>query len=778
MSISSMHSSRFVRSSIHPKSGRASLRMCGRILAVFVCATALTACIGPVKPVPTQKSEEAPPPSTETAEVRQPAEPAPSEAPGIFPVPLPVAPQAEAPVSTEHGMPILETKPVHVTGQRESYNATHASTATKTETSIMETPMSIQVVPQAVLQDQQAIQVVDAVKNVSGVFPGFTFGGLAEEFVIRGFNTNFSNYRDGFRFPASRLSLANIERIEVVKGAAANLYGRIEPGGMINLVTKRPQAESMYSLMQQFGSFGQYRTTADATGALNADGTLLYRFNLEYLNTNSFRDYGFTRRAFVAPSLTWKLTPRTQFDVEMMYSNEDTREDYGIVAVGNRPAAIPRSRFLGESQTDKSNTGLYNPAATLTHAFDENWKVRARFNHLRRDVVDPQTAGSSLNELTGQLDRFFFRSNSRDNGFMGTVDLTGRFDTAGLKHNVLAGWDYYGLFTKVKAISTAANPIDIFNPQYNPTDLTGVPNNFFIDQRTQWNGLYVQDQITLFRNLHILWGGRYDWATQELGLAFGADQSLADATRASQKVANDRFNPRAGVVYQPWEWLSLYGNYAESLGSANTAFDAAGNILKPQVGKQYEAGFKTSWFQERITTNVAFYHLTKQNLPVPVPGQPFSVAVGEARSQGIEIDIAGRVSEGLSVITTYAYTDAEILKGDNQGNRLWNVPEHAGSVWLKYDLQQESLRGLTAGGGVFVQGKRQGDNQNSYQLPGYARVDLLLKYQVPVSTARMNLQLNVNNLFDETYYAGTLGDRFSINVAAPRTFIGSVNIAY
>ncbi|HRB21803.1 MAG TPA: TonB-dependent receptor, partial [Nitrosomonas sp.] len=165
-----------------------------------------------------------------------------------------------------------------------SYTRTNASTATKSNLPIMQTPISAQIIPRAIIKDQQAIQIEDVIKNVSGVFPGFTFGGLAEEFMIRGFNTGFVSYRDGFLFPAARLSLANIERVEVVKGAAANLYGRIEPGGMINLITKRPQAQSYYSLNQQFGSYGQYQTLVDATGALNKDGTLLYRINFEYLN--------------------------------------------------------------------------------------------------------------------------------------------------------------------------------------------------------------------------------------------------------------------------------------------------------------------------------------------------------------------------------------------------------------------------------------------------------------------------------------------------------------
>jgi iron complex outermembrane recepter protein len=196
------------------------------------------------------------------------------------------------------------------------YNRSNASSATKTDTPIMETPISVQVVPRAVIQDQQAVQVGDAIKNVSGVYQGFSLGGFAEQFMIRGFNTQYNNYVDGFSVPASRITLANAERVEVVKGAAANLYGRIEPGGLINVVTKRPQATPYYALEQQFGSFDFYRTTADATGAINQDGSVMYRINFEYLDKHSFRDYGFTNRKFLAPSLTWKISDSTQIDLD------------------------------------------------------------------------------------------------------------------------------------------------------------------------------------------------------------------------------------------------------------------------------------------------------------------------------------------------------------------------------------------------------------------------------------------------------------------------------
>ncbi len=655
-----------------------------------------------------------------------------------------------------------------------SYTRTQSSTASKTNLPIMKTPISVQVVPRAVLEDQQAVQVEDAVRNVSGVFPGFTFGGLSEEFMIRGFNSGFLSYRDGFRFPAARLSLANIERVEVVKGAAANLYGQIEPGGMINLITKRPQAQRHYSLNQQFGSYGQYQTRADATGALNESGTLLYRLNVEYLKKDSFRDFGFHERIFVAPSLTWKIAPSTKLDIDFMYSNEDFMEDYGIVALGNRPARVPRSRFLGEPRVDKSSLQLYNTAATLTHVFNDNWQVRSRFNHLRRDTVDPQTTGFDLNELTGELQRGFYQGNSTGDTFMGTVDITGRFQTAGIEHNVLAGWDYYGSFSKVKSIISDAGSINIFRPRYNNFNLALQPNNFFIDSRTEWNGVYFQDQITLFDKLHIMGGGRYDWASRDVGTAFGVDQSLADASAAINKVNNARFSPRTGIVYQPWEWLSFFGNYVQSLGTANTAFDVAGNTLEPQIGEQFEGGFKTSLFDGRLNSNVAYYHLTKKNLSLRVPGQPFSVAVGEARSQGVEVDISGQITNGLSLILTYAYTDAKVTKGDNQGNRLWNVPKQSGSLWARYDMQSEVLRGLSVGAGIYAQGRRAGDPENTFYLPSQARVDAMVRYQPKLMNSRLSLQLNAYNLANSTLYGGTLGDRFSLNVGAPRTFVGSI----
>ena len=676
----------------------------------------------------------------------------------------------------------VQAEPTEAANQ--DYTISNSSTATKTDTPIMDTPLSIEVVPKAVMQDQQAIQLSDVTKNVSSVYKGTSLGGFVDQFMIRGFNTSYTNYYDGYRFPqGSGLSLANAERVEVIKGAAANLYGRVEPGGMINVLTKRPQKKPYYALEQQFGSYDLYRTTADATGTLTKNDNLLYRLNVEYLNKKSFRDYAFNDRVFVTPSITWKISDRTQLDLDFIYSDQKSLIDYGVPAnsLTHRPANIPISRYLGEPSTDKSHSTLYNTAATLTHAITDNWKVSAKFNYVNRILDIPQTLPLSspqpFVETTGELLRAYVDQQNNLDSYFGTLDITGKFTTGIVKHKFLAGWDNYNVASTSQNYLSLANPINIYNPQYQPIDTSQVQKNFQ-NNNLQWNGVYFQDQITLFDKLHILGGGRYDWMSETAGFS---DQSLALASTNNSNLQNGRFNPRAGLLYQPWQWLSLYSNYIESSGAANTNMGVNGKILQPETAEQVEAGFKTAFFEDRLTSTVAFYSLTKQNMIIPIAGTFFSEAINKARSQGIEMDIAGRISENLNLIANYTYTEAVILESNlkriNAGNQLWNVPKNAGSLWAKYDLQQETLRGLSLGAGVFFQGQKQGDIANTYQLPGYGRVDALVKYKIP--EAKTTLQFNVENLLNQHYYAASLPNNiYAISPGAPITFIGSIKVQF
>ena len=677
----------------------------------------------------------------------------------------------------------VQAEPTEATNQ--DYTISNSSTATKTDTPIMDTPLSIEVVPKAIMQDQQAIQLSDVTKNVSSVFKGTSLGGVVDQFMIRGFNTRYTNYYDGYRLPPiSGFSLANAERVEVIKGAAANLYGRIEPGGMINVVTKRPQKKPYYALEQQFGSYDLYRTTADATGVLSKNGNLLYRLNLEYLNKNSFRDYGFNERIFVAPSLTWKISNRTQLDLDFMYSDQKNLIDYGVPAniQTHRPANIPISRYLGEPSTDKSHSTLYNTAATLTHTIADDWKVSAKFNYVNRNLSLPQTLPlpepQPFIASTGQMLRAYVDQENNFDSYFGTLEITGKFTTGIAKHKVLVGWDNYNMASTEQNNLTLANPINIYNPQYYPIDTSQLQTNNFQNTNMQWNGVYFQDQITLFNKLHILGGGRYDWMSETAG---NSNESTALASTNTTNLQNSRFNPRVGLLYQPWQWLSLYSNYTESLGAANTSMGINGNLLQPETAEQIEIGFKTAFFEDRLTSTVAFYSLTKQNMLIPIAGTFYSQSINKARSQGIELDIAGKITENINLIANYTYTDAVILQSNiqsvNAGNQLWNVPKNAGSLWAKYDLQQETLRGLSVGTGVFFQGQKQGDIANTYQLPGYGRVDALMKYKI--SATKTTLQFNVENILNHHYYAASLPNNiYAISPGAPITFMGSVKVEF
>lgn len=288
------------------------------ILGSVMLTLALTACIGPIKPVPTQQSQEAPPPPAAAADAPKPVEPAPSDAPSP-PIGMgqPTAPQGE------EEFPVVEAKPVLVTASRESYNVQNATPATKTDTPIMETPVSIQVVPQQVLKDQQTARIDKAIQNVSGLYQAAGTGALQSYFTLRGLQS-FDSYRDGVRVNNAGFTpfrqTANLEQFEVLKGPPSILYGRIEPGGLTNnLVTKQPLATPYYALGQQFGPFDFYRTAIDATGPLRKDDTLLYRVNLAYENLGSFIDFIDNQRTFVAPVLRWNIRPQTQANFYLEY---------------------------------------------------------------------------------------------------------------------------------------------------------------------------------------------------------------------------------------------------------------------------------------------------------------------------------------------------------------------------------------------------------------------------------------------------------------------------
>jgi iron complex outermembrane receptor protein len=657
------------------------------------------------------------------------------------------------------------------------YARRSASTATKTDTPIMETPVSIQVVPQQVLKDQQAYRIQDAVKNVSGVQQRFSTGGH-DRFIVRGFDLDEIMYRNGIRLKGLNFDLANVQQVEVLKGPASVLYGRTEPGGIINAVTKRPLSQSYYSLEQRFGSYDYYRTQLDATGPITKDGALVYGFDLSYLNSDSFRDFSAHERIFVAPALTWRPSEDTEFNLTLEYLNYDFVYDSGIPAMGKRVAPVPISRNLaqpGLDQTDNRENTLID--FNWSHRFTENWTfqngvVWAHSNFNFNDLY----ASSGVSVTDTRVDRVAWFGHADADMHTVYVNLNGKFETWGVAHDVLIGGDYYSYEnTELDRVIRGIDTVDIFNPVYPFIDvdrqiLSQTPNTKAV-QEDSWYGVYFQDQLTLWKNFHIMGGGRYDWATVTSG--YGDPVGFKAET-----LRDSKFSPRVGVNYRPVEWLSLYGHWVESFGT-NNGRSSTGKPFEPQTATQYEGGVKTEFFDGRLTASVAYFHLTKNNLVTTDPNdQQFSVAIGEARSRGVEVDIAGQIIDGLSLITTYAYTDTEVTKDFSglRGKRLPYVPLHSGSIWLKYDFQQEPLDGLSVGGGVYLADRRFGDATNSFYDPGYARVDLYAAYRYRLGPTHLTAQVNLNNVTDTEYFI--MRSRNFNQPAEPLTVLGSLRLEY
>ena len=670
-----------------------------------------------------------------------------------------------------------------------SYTHPNATTATKTDASVFNTPVTVQTVSKAIMNDQQAINLGSVLQNVSGVSQGFNFGVNANEtFQIRGFE-NDSIFRDGILTPNNNaISLANAQRIEVLKGPAGMLFGRTQPGGLVNVVTKRPQRESYYSLQQQFGSFGTYRTLLDVTGALNKDGTLLYRVNYEHLDSNSFRNFVYDKRDFIAPSLTWHITQNTQLDLDFMYQNRKSTTDSGIPYDLQRSGAIPGKisrSFRGNEPTDFNNSEFYEGDATLTHRINENWKLRGRFSIINSNITTAQTSSNGNTNLIGDLDRGFLRTADHFESKFGTVDLTGHFATGPLKHALLLGTDYYhstnaNRFSPFRSGADGVPTINVFNPVYGFTGFLNDPLGAVNKTRNEWVGVYVQDQISLWDKWQLLLGSRFDHA------GFGVSDNPS-------KQVNE-FSPRVALLYRPLSWLGIYANYAHTFNAVNRGTTVSGVLPDPEKSREYEAGLKGEWMDGKLFANLAFFDLTKTNVQTPLPA-PFvnKVAItGEQRSRGIELDLRGQLTDYWNIIATYAYIHTEVLKDSapldtvigssgagNTGHRFANVPRNSGSVWTTYDFSGVGVRGFSAGAGVFVASKRAGDIDNSFYMPGYALEDMSLKYQRKIGQSTVTAQFNIQNLLNKEYIASSNGFASFIHQTlpgAPRTFLGSVMV--
>ncbi|MBF8724058.1 TonB-dependent siderophore receptor [Pseudomonas guariconensis] len=658
------------------------------------------------------------------------------------------------------------------------YRATRSASATRTDTALHETPQSVSVVPKDVLEDTAATRLQDGLDYAGGVGRANNFGGQGlTTFTVRGFTTG-EFYRNGFpinRGYPNAPDANTVERLEVLRGPATSLYGRGDPGGTFNAVSKQPLAEPKVTLGSQFDDQGMHRATLDATGPLSDDGRLAYRLNLLGEGGETFRDDVETERYDVAPVLSWQVndTTRIVFEGDFMRNNHPL--DRGLTRLPTQRGTASRDTNIWEKGTDN-----------LLH--NDNNMAQLRFEH---QLNDDWTLGGGMQWLDGTLKGNAVEANKlqADGHTLGRnfnyrklewtdrdyqLNLTGHFDTAGFAHTLLTGIEYedydYQSIIRRSAGGETDYPIDIFDPVLGqPRPELGLPTTNDKENLKTW-AVFIQDQVALTERLKVLAGLRFERFEHQY------DNYLPGA--ADWTAADNAVTPRLGVIYDLTDTVAVYANTARSFKPNNGA-SRQGQGFDPEKGKSYELGVKWEALDRQLSVDAAIYHIVKENVLANDPQDPtgtYKVAAGEVRSRGLDITVAGNITPEWRVIGGYAYVDAEVTKDTSlpDGTRLANIPRNSFSLLNTYEFQDGLAKGLGLGMGVKYIDDRAGRTAaTTYTMQQYTVVDLLAFYQV---NEHVRLNLDLKNLFNKEYDEGAFNNY--VYPGAPRTVQAGVSYTF
>ncbi len=666
----------------------------------------------------------------------------------------------------------LPATDIQAAGDIESspYVRSTSSTASKSEVPIRDEAQSVNVVTQQTLDDFQVKSLDDAMKFVSGVSQSNTLGNTKDALIKRGFGTNDDGaiLRDGIRSVVGHNLGATTDHVEVLKGPASLLYGAIEPGGLINVVSKQPQYTRSTTITGSGYSEGGGTFSVDTTGPIEDTG-LAYRLVAERGHEDYWRNYGVNEHTLVAPSLSW-TGERAKLTLAYEYNDYSSPFDRGTVFANGRPAAASYKDRLDERWA--KTVGISETAtAKFEYQLNDDWKTRVTYgwNNDRYSlaIAQPGTlTGSSLarNANGGHYD-YETRYTSLD--FIGEQQLFGQ------RHDILVGVDNEALdkYRGKTYRNRAGAAIDINDPQYGRLDEPSLVSATQSNARNELTStsVYFKDNWHLNDQWILVFGGRQQHYDQY------SDQGLV--TRVVGRDDNgDAFVPFVGVVYQPTEALSLYGNYSESFVPNETVSDD-NKTFDPEEGRSYEVGLKYNP-SDRLNVNVAAFDIVKENVVNQVTVGTGAGAIttneltGKAGSRGLELDVTGKLAERWDMIGTYAYTHTEVLDdAQAKGKRLTNAPMHTASLYLTHHLAFPEQTGQWhVGGGARYVGERAGDKENTFFMDSYTVADAFLRWDLPTKDYKTRLQLNVDNLFDKEYYpSGTGSSEVQINVGEART---------
>lgn len=642
-------------------------------------------------------------------------------------------------------------------GPVRGYVAQRSATATKTDTALMETPQSISVVTAEQVEAQKAQSIVDVLAYTPGV--GVRESSRAtESFVLRGFQADGNSgslYRDGTKYSSAlyqgQQEPYGLERIELLRGASSVLYGSAAPGGVINLVSKRPTLEPLRELNAELGSFRRRQVSGDFGGKLTEDGQWSYRLTGLLRQSDTFVDHVNDDRVFIAPALTWRPSAATELTLLGLYQKSDSRYISALSPLGtvrpNPNGAIPRNRFIGEpgDEHDRFRDRTNQLGYLLEHVFSDALKLRQSVRWSEQTVNYGYTEDWGYADASQRvIDRGGDHAANRNRSFTAdtSVQLAWGNDTS--RHTTIVGLDHSRQSENVRRHGWNVAPLDLFAPVYGSPWTDPTENTFANSRRLNRTGLYAQDQWKIGNRWVLLAGGRYDWTENSISAFVG--------NGGWEREKNNAFTGKAGIVYLASSGLAPFASFSQSFEPA-AGRGRSGERFKPTTGDQYEFGVRYQPPGSQTLVTASVYQLTQQNRLTRDPVDPaHQVQTGEMRSRGFELEAKTRWGRHLTVLAGYAYTDARTTRSNvaaDVGARNPFTPRHQASVWADYDLAGVGLPGWQIGGGTRYMGSSSGFAFLRVAVPSYLLFDAMASY----TRGPWRIALNVRNLADKTYVA-------------------------
>ncbi len=633
-----------------------------------------------------------------------------------------------------------------------SFVANRSRTASKTDTPVLDDSAAVSVVTQKELETRNVQDVQQAVAYTAGVQAGEYGSDVRYDYVrLRGFYSSLSTYRDGlssrtYNFTTARQEPYGLQQVDILKGSTSSLFGMNGPGGLVNLVTKRPEDEASGEVFTTFGE-NHLRGGGDVTGPVAEDSNWTYRLTGLWQDAERSQDYSQDDRIYIAPAFTYAPKAGTELTLLTSYSNRESNLGYGF------PTGIETSRdaFFGEPDFNNFDTEETNLGYALSHQITDKLEFRqnARYTHVDLDyetvyLNDTTPLGNrSAFAIYGELDRF-------------AVDNQMQYDTAvndNLDSKTLVGIDFNRDQNREKRFDGTASPIDPYNPVYCGTSCINFTSSSDTEITQSSYGLYAQEQLTIADDWIATVGGRFDYVQSDV-------DTISSGTVEERD--DHKFTSRLGLTYKATDEVSVYGNYSESFQPVYSSTSSLPGGAKPQEGTQYEVGLKYQPAGMDAMFTAALFDLTQENVSQWNADYSAHRQVGEINSRGVELEGKMSLDDRTNMTLAYTYLDAEIKEDvitTNIGNRPEMVPEHTASAWLDHTIPEHGAFGdLTFGGGLRFVGSRYNNNANASLLGSHTVVDAMVNYMV---TDNVSVAINATNLFDREYVSSnTFGSRF------------------